>query len=335
LAGRDVESGSTAGWDGPVISVRAVGFPAGFSFRAVAVAWRLGMAVVRCWARMRSNVPDVLLAMGSYASVGPVLAARTLGVPVVLHEANAVPGRAIAFLSRFARAVAVGFKEAGPFLRNPRVVVTGFPVRTDLESHFGDDVLRPGMFTVLVMGGSQGAHRLNEIVPQALIRLNEERIPLQVIHLAGAKDAEMVRSVYEKAGVPTLVFDFLKEMGKAYHAASVAIARAGAATCAELSACGVPALFVPLPHVSHDHQTANARAMAATGGADMVDEKEFSVKWVAEYVEGLYRDPEKLDRMKKQIKSAVMPGAAEKIADLVESVVRGRGSDWRKTVCTT
>ena len=170
LAGRDVESGSTAGWDGSVIFVRSAGFPSGFSFRALAVACRLAVAFFQCRSRMKSNRPDVLLAMGSYASVGPVLAARTLGVPVVLHEANAIPGRAIVFLSRFAEAVALAFKEATPYLKHQRVVVTGFPVRSDLAAgRFDDSVLKPGVFTVLVMGGSQGARRLNEIAPQALI----------------------------------------------------------------------------------------------------------------------------------------------------------------------
>lgn len=323
LAGRDVEGGSLAGWSGPVVSIRAAGFPSGLSFRAVAVAWRLFVAFLQCRARMKTNPPDVLLAMGSYASVGPVLAARTLGVPVVLHEANAVPGRAIAFLSRFAVAVAVVFKEASAYLRHSRVVVTGFPVRTDLDTRFEDGVLKPGLFTVLVMGGSQGAHRLNEIAPPALIRAHGKGVPLQVIHLAGRHDADAVRSVYEKAGVPAAVFDFLKEMGKAYHAANLAIARAGAASCTELSVCGVPALLVPLPHVSRDHQMANARAMAATGGVDVVKDGDLSVEGLSEYVEKAHRDPQKLAAMKAKIRSAAGSGAADRIADLVESVARG------------
>jgi len=323
LAGRDVESGSTSGWDGPVISVKAAGFPSGFSFRAVAVAWRLFVAFLQCRGRMKGSRPDVLLAMGSYASVGPVLAARTLGVPVVLHEANAIPGKAISFLSRFSKAVAVGFKEAAPYLRRSPVVVTGFPVRTDLEGRFEGGVLKPQMFTVLVMGGSQGAHRLNEVVPQALIQAHEKGVPVQVVHLAGRQDAAEVRSRYDKAGVPAVVFDFLKEMGKAYTGAQVAIARAGAATCTELSVVGLPVLFVPLPNVSHDHQTANARAVESAGGADVVDERNLSVEWLAEYVEKLYRDPARLGAMRQKMKAAAGAGAAERIADLLESVVRG------------
>ena len=334
LAGRDVESGSTAGWDGPVISVRAAGFPSGFSFRAVTVAWRLFVAFLQCRRRMKAGRPDILLAMGSYASVGPVLAARTLGVPVVLHEANAIPGRAISFLSCFAQAVAVAFKEAAPHLRHSRVVVTGFPVRTDLEARSEDGALKPGMFTllhqapgsftVLVMGGSQGAHCLNEMVPPALIRMHGKGIPVQVIHLAGRHDAPDVRNRYEKAGVPAVVFEFLKEMGNAYQAAQVAIARAGAATCTELSVVGLPALLVPLPNVSHDHQTANARAVESGGGADVVDEKNVSVEWLAEYVEKLYRDPARLDAMRQKMKSSAGSGAADRIADLIESIVQSR-----------
>ena len=115
LAGRDVEACSVADWPGATVHIRASGFPSGLSLRSVASVWRMAAAVATAWRRLRETQPDVLLCMGSYASVGPCLAARMLGIPVVLHEANAVPGRAISLLVRFASRVAVGFDEARPW----------------------------------------------------------------------------------------------------------------------------------------------------------------------------------------------------------------------------
>lgn len=328
LAGGDVENTSIKNWDGAVVSVRARGFPAGFSFRSVAVVARLFAVFLQCRKRMKENPPDVLLAMGSYASVGPVLAARNLGVPVVLHEANAIPGRAISLLSRFAAAVALAFEAARQHLRHPKIVFTGFPVRQDLskgsygQARFEEGVLQPGIFTVLVMGGSQGAHRLNEIASSALSRLYERGIPVQIVHLTGRKDEPVIRQIYEKAGIHHLVFDFLKDMGKAYNCADLAVARSGAATCAEISACTVPALFVPLPSAPRDHQMANARTLGKSGGVDVVAEKNLTVEWLAAYIEECYRNPEKLDRMRDALKTVAVPDAAEKLAELVEDTWR-------------
>lgn len=318
LAGRDVEDVSLNGWDGPTVSVKAAGFRKGSSFHSAFVVLGLFSAFLECRKRMKLSRPDVLLAMGSYASIGPVLAGRTLGVPVVLHEANAIPGRAISALARFASTVALAFGSAAQYLRHPKIVVTGLPVRADLQSRFENETLQSGVFTVLVMGGSQGAHTLNETASAALSHLHGQGIPVQVVHLAGRDDSEMVRQTYEKAGITHLVFDFLKDVGKAYNSADLAIARAGAATCAEISACVLPSLLVPLPSAVRDHQTANARTLEAAGCADVMKEKDLSVKWLSDYIDSCRRNPEKLDKMRIALKTIAVPDAAEKLADLVE-----------------
>jgi UDP-N-acetylglucosamine--N-acetylmuramyl-(pentapeptide) pyrophosphoryl-undecaprenol N-acetylglucosamine transferase len=326
LAGARPEQTSLAGWPGPAEQVRGGGFDAGFSLSNVIAAARLFAGIFACRRRLRRRRPDVLLAMGSYASVGPVVAARTLRIPVVLHEANAVPGRAVAVLSRCAAAVAVAFDSAAQHLPRAATVRTGFPVRQNLADRFENGVLTPGTFTVLVMGGSQGARRLNEIAPRALCRLHGSSPPFQVVHLAGDRDAESVRSAYAAAGVPHAVFPFLKEIGKAYNAADMAISRAGAASCAELAACGVPCLLVPFPSAARDHQTANAREMARTGGADVIAQKDLTVAWLADYAEHCLTHPEKLAAMRRALKAVAVPDATAKLADLVERVGRGRQS---------
>jgi UDP-N-acetylglucosamine--N-acetylmuramyl-(pentapeptide) pyrophosphoryl-undecaprenol N-acetylglucosamine transferase len=258
--------------------------------------------------------------MGSYASVGPVLAAHNLGIPVVLHEANAVPGRAISFLCRFADTVAVSFESTTAHIRHAGIVVTGFPLRPFVSAGPGGAGKDSKFFDVLVMGGSQGAHRLNEIVPLALCQLHAKGLKVRVTHLTGRNDEAAVQSAYEQAGIPHQVCDFLENINEAYGSADLAITRAGAATCAELAAFRLPALLVPLPSARRDHQTANARAMAEGGGVDLVPEKDLTVEWLAGYVENCMRDPEKLDRMKAVLQNRVIADAAERLADLVEGL---------------
>ncbi len=325
LAGRDVEEVSTGGWKGRVERVKASGFSSGFSLSSAWIALGLIRACFVCWQRMKREKPDVVLAMGGYASVGPVLAAYRLKVPVVVHESNAVMGKAVSFLSRYASVVAFGFDSVMDSSCCAAAVVTGFPVRTDLNSHFEDGLLDPGVFTVLVMGGSQGARKLDKVVSGALCLARKKGVEVQVVHLARPENEKEVKDRYREAGVRHLVFGFLKEIGSAYNAADLAIARAGAATCAELSVCGVPALLIPLPSARRDHQTANARALEKNGGVNVLEEKNLSEEWLADYIQECARNPEKLAIMKRALAANAVPDAAAKIADLVLNVaLRGK-----------
>jgi UDP-N-acetylglucosamine--N-acetylmuramyl-(pentapeptide) pyrophosphoryl-undecaprenol N-acetylglucosamine transferase len=317
LSGRDVESSSVSGWGGLVEHIRAAGFPSGVSIQSAFSAFRLCGAVVSATVRMARRRPDVLLAMGSYASVGPALAARILGVPVVLHEANAIPGRAIALLARFAKAVGITFAEAEKLLRCRRIVCTGLPVRSDFDRGCVSGERLPDLFTVLVMGGSQGAHRLNEVAAEAMRLLAQSGDPVQVIHLSGAADEGWLREGYERAGVPHRVHAFLKEMGMAYHACQLAVCRSGAASCMELALCGVPSLLVPLPSSMRGHQIANARAMERAGGADVILQEDLTAAGLADYIRNVRRSPAALESKRKTLRSVAVPDAAERLADVV------------------
>jgi UDP-N-acetylglucosamine--N-acetylmuramyl-(pentapeptide) pyrophosphoryl-undecaprenol N-acetylglucosamine transferase len=321
LGGRDVENLSVLGWQGKVITVKAEGFPPAVSLRWFTIAIKLLRSIATCRGLMKQNRPDVVLAMGSYASVGPVWAAHSLGIPVVLHEANAVPGRAVSLLSRWASVVAVAFEPAAHYFRHRKVVVTGLPVREVVKTRLRDG-LEDGRFTVLVMGGSQGAHKLNEIASAAISRVHRSSVAIQVVHLTGPRDESWVRGIYAEKGVTAVVFGFLKEMGEAYNVADLAIARSGAASCVELAAYGVPALFVPLPLARRDHQTANAKVFVEAGAAEMVAEKDLSAERLAEYVNACMTNRVKLDKMKTSTKNAFVADAAEKLADLVVGQAR-------------
>ncbi|MDI6775183.1 MAG: UDP-N-acetylglucosamine--N-acetylmuramyl-(pentapeptide) pyrophosphoryl-undecaprenol N-acetylglucosamine transferase [Verrucomicrobiota bacterium] len=317
VGGRTVEDRSVSDWRGSIVRVTATGFQ-GFSWRSVAAAWFLTSAFRMCCGIMKRDPPDALLAMGGYASVGPVCAARSLGIPVVLHEANAIPGRAISFLARFSASVAISFEATRLYLKHPSVTLTGYPVRETLPAERFGAPLQAGVFTVLAMGGSQGAHRLNEVVPSALSIVKRRGAPVQAVHLTGQRDEAAVREVYAREGIPHVVQGFMAEMGRAYASADLAVTRAGAGTCAELAVCGVPALLVPLPTSRRGHQLTNARSLAATGGADAREQKDLTPEWLADHVAALQRNRRRLAAMRVALGKLDARGAAERIADLVE-----------------
>jgi len=318
LAGKGVEQVSVAAWDGPVSYVRAEGLPGGFSLHSAVAGLRLLLAAFACRRIMCGQRPDVLLAMGSFASFGPVMAARSLRVPVVLHEANAVPGRAVSFLARFAHTVALTFAAVGEALPGVRTMVTGLPVRADSGVRLDAQSVSPGLFTVLVMGGSQGSERVNEVACEAICRLHGSGIPLQVIHLAGAREEKAVRAQYARAGVPGATFGFLEDMARAYAAADLAVSRAGAGSCIELCMFGVPALLVPLPSATRDHQAANARELVNAGAAEMCVQTELSTDWLATYIDRCRLDEGKRTAMRRAMKRFAVDDAAVRLADLVE-----------------
>lgn len=326
LTGRDTEQPAMKDWDGPVVLIPARGFPSGISFEAVLTTGKLALAVWQCRRIMRLDLPDVLLAMGAYASVGPCGAARLLGVPVVLHEANVVPGRAVRLFARSAAAVAVGFEETRYHLPKANLVVVGVPLRDELTQAARLLAPRasagPEPFRILVVGGSMGAHRLNEVAPLALARLKREGLEFAATHLTGRDDEAAVRAAYGETGVSAEVIAFTKYMAPLYHGADLAICRAGASTCAELAFFGVPALFVPYPHAAKDHQTANAHALEKRGTADMVAEADLTPEWLAAYLAQNLRHPERLARLREAARKEGVQDGTQALATLVEQCAR-------------
>jgi len=323
MTGRETEQAALKDWDGPVVQVPAQGFPSGVSFKSFQTVWKLIRAVWQCLAAMRRDRPDVLLAMGSYASVGPCAAARLLGVPIVLHEANVIPGRAVRLFSRTAVAVGAGFEETRFHLRKANLQVVGIPLRAELTEAAKGLPPRAAVvytpFHLLVVGGSLGAHRLNEVVAAALAQIQQTDLTITVTHLTGAKDEEAVREAYTTAGVQAEVIAFTKYLAPLYHAADLAICRAGASTCAELAFFGVPALFVPYPSAAMDHQTANAHALEKRGTADLVAESALTPEWLEAYLAETVRNPERLARLREAAPREGVQDGTVALATLVEA----------------
>ena len=316
-SGRAIESSVMKSWDGPVFSTGARQLSPKNAFHILG-------SILRCRREMKRTRPDALLAMGSYSSLPPVLAARSCGVPVYLHEANTVPGKAVEFLARFARAVAISFSMTSRYLADVKTVLTGLPVRATIAAGTRFDFIPANAFVVFVTGGSQGAHAVNELLKSAILMLKTEldkrppARPLYVIHQTGAADESSVQAAYAAASLPARVHAFEQQMADAFASADVVVARAGASTCFELAACGKPALLIPLPTAMRDHQHYNADSFAATGAADEGIQSELSARQVCRYLLEKYDHPEHLRRMAAKMRALAISDAAAKVADMVE-----------------
>lgn len=319
MSGRDVESSVLKSWDGAVFATGA---------RQLSLRNAFGnlCAVLRCRKEMRRAKPDALLAMGSYSSLPPVLAAAGCKVPVVLHEANTVPGRAVDMLSNLAKAVAVSFAETARYFPEKETVLTGLPVRTDIAGQPRFEEVPEDAFCVFVTGGSQGAHRVNELASKALVLLNRELTGLgrrlYIIHQTGVNDAEWVAQAYSAAGVPARVNAFEYEMGRAMATADVVVARAGASTCFELALTGSPAFLIPLPSAMRNHQHYNAAAFASRLAAAEGSQNELTPGALSKWLFHKAVHKESLAEMARCMKSISMPDAAGRVADLVERIAR-------------
>jgi UDP-N-acetylglucosamine--N-acetylmuramyl-(pentapeptide) pyrophosphoryl-undecaprenol N-acetylglucosamine transferase len=322
IGGKRIEASTRQAWTGPVVVVPAEGLSA-HPVRLPRSLLVLARVYRQCLREFERNRPDALLAMGSYSSVGPVLAARRLRIPVVLHEANVIPGRAIECLSRFAAVVAISFEETRGYLRHPHLELTGIPLRCELAAA-AQTMAAPPVFTVLVMGGSQGAQRLNQTVPAAVARLAHAGQTVRVIHLAGERDRATVASAYGTSGIAGVVHGFLADMASAYRESSVAICRSGAASCAELALFGIPAILVPYPEAARNHQRANALALQSAQAALLLDQAELTPERLGDALLSLAADPARRAAMRQAALARALPGADRNLAVLVERAAASR-----------
>ena len=296
--------------------------------RSLVKLWRAWRTAKR---ELRAFRPDALLAMGSYTSIAPVLAARSLRVPVVLHEANAVPGSAVARLARFATTICTCFPDmAGFFPKGAHLADTGLPLRAGFAKGVGGSKTDPSTFSLLVMGGSQGAQAVNRAVVEALRRLQRAEGPVppfRVVHIAGKRNEEEVRRLYEDAGldphrIAVEVVGFEHDMARRYAEANLCISRAGASSCFELALTGLPALFIPLPGLARDHQSRNAESLVARGAGLVFTQGAFQPEDLAQMLARLSVSPERLSELRENLLAAARPDAAARVADAVEAAAR-------------
>ncbi|HSP95652.1 MAG TPA: undecaprenyldiphospho-muramoylpentapeptide beta-N-acetylglucosaminyltransferase [Candidatus Dormibacteraeota bacterium] len=264
---------------------------------------------------------DVVLGVGGYASFPLVAAAWLRRVPAVLLEQNAHPGLANRALGHLARRVCTTFAAANAYFPAGKVVVTGNPVRAfappPAAPHHG--------FTLLVFGGSQGAHRLNLAMADAAAALFAAIPDLRVVHQTGAADREAIAARYAGLGVAAEALAFIDDMGAAYHRADLVVCRSGATTVAELTVLGKPAILVPYPFAADDHQRANAAVVAEQGAGVLLLDAECTGERLAAAVIELARDRAHLKAMGEAAQRLGVPDAAARVVATCREVVAGGG----------
>lgn len=268
--------------------------------------------------------PDVVVGFGGYASFPVCIFGALLGKRLFIHEQNYSAGLANKVLSNFARVVAVSYKETTEFFKGKAVFV-GNPIRKgllddDKEKAINSFGLSIDKFTILVMGGSQGSHRINMLICELLGLLNDdEKKKIQIIHIAGERDFEMVSHRYNENGVEAKVFDFVDTIGLAYNSADLVISRAGATAIFEIAALGLPSILIPYRYAA-GHQYHNAAAIERQGGAITLDELKLTAAILKEKIFELKNNPARLNAISECARRFSAPDAAKRLADYILEV---------------
>ncbi len=306
-----------------VRSLPATRLTGGLAAKLIGGMQLLQGVLAAAWHLRRDRV-ELLIGFGGYPSVAPVLAAKLTRVPVVLHEQNAVLGRANARLARYATLIATSFPEVAGLGGRPKRL-TGNPVRAEAVAARGAPFLPPeddGPFNLLVFGGSQGASVFSETVPAACASLPVGlRQRLRVTQQARPDDVAATQAAYAEIGLTAEVSTFFNDLPERMAASHVIIARAGASTIAEVLAIGRPAVLVPYPHAMDDHQTVNARAVDEAGAAWLMPQSAFTAEALARRLETLLTLPQCSAKVAARAFSLGRPDAAAYLADAAESVL--------------
>lgn len=271
---------------------------------------------------LQKIMPDIVVGFGGYGSFPITFAAALQGYPTLIHEQNVLPGKANKVLAIFARKVAVSFEAAVRNFHSAKVVLTGCPCRklerpVDRAATIREFGLREDLPTLLVLGGSQGSRAINHNFILAAEEL-KNKIPFQVIHMAGQQDVQSCQQRYLQLGITAAVFAFGDDMAKVYNAADLVISRAGAMTITEIASLNLPAILIPYPYAG-GHQKQNALILSQTGASRMIEEKDLSPQILSEAI--LEHLDLKMSRedIRRKYSGVLQVNARESLAELIES----------------
>ncbi|MCP1212609.1 undecaprenyldiphospho-muramoylpentapeptide beta-N-acetylglucosaminyltransferase [Acetobacter okinawensis] len=304
---------------------------AGVAGRGPIRALRAGITLLgSAWkarAILRTIQPDAVVGFGGYPSIPPLLGARLLGrkhPALIIHEGNAVLGKANAVLSRFTDVIATSFPTVAKLPMGARTVLTGMPVRPAIAALAGEPWSAPAQdISLLVWGGSLGARIFSQVVPAAISRLPAElRARINLTQQARADDVDAVRQAYADMGVKARVEPFLNDVPALLHAAHLVIGRAGGSSVAEITTAGRPCVLVPLPIAASDEQTENARAVTDAGAGWMIRQPDFTAPALATRLQDLFTTPDDLARAAAAAATLARPDAALRLADIVEECLQ-------------
>ena len=334
ISNKDVDQQIAAGCpDLQTLSLPAVACQNGELFGFAAGCWNSWKVCVRFF---RQRKPQAVLAMGGFTSAPPVLAAKFFGSAVCLHEANSIPGRANRWLAPMADRVFVGFRKASRSLLHQSVWVTGTPVRSEFSPldpaacrmSLGLEANRP---VLLIVGGSQGASAINDLLVRALPGLVKRAPDLQFVHLTGGADHAKVSAAYRAYQRRSVVLPFLTEMELALGAATLAVSRAGASSLSEFASMQLPSILVPYPAAADNHQFYNARTFAEAGAAHLLDQQAATPEILTDLILGLVQNHNNCDAMKAALARCHFPNAAQTIAQSMLDLILERScanSNW-------
>lgn len=275
---------------------------------------RLPVSLWQALRIVRDFKPKLVLGVGGYVTGPVVLAARIMGITTCIHEQNSIPGIANRMLGKIVDQVYLSIPGSEGFFPTGKTVLTGNPVRAELLEEAVRQKEQTAGKNVLVLGGSQGAHRVNSLMVEAFAsNLSGEQI--MVRHQTGSSDEEWIRKAYAEAGVTAQVSSFISDMAAAYRDADLVVSRAGATTLAELAVLGKPAILIPYPYAADDHQTTNAAFLAQGGAALMFQERELDGAKLRGEILGLLHDAARLREMGERMKQFAHPEATAAIVD--------------------
>ncbi len=324
---RGIEARVLRGERFPLKTIQASPIKGKSLWKKLKAIWSTPKAVLEALSILREFRPDLVVGVGGYAS-GPVLAAASvLGMKRVIHEQNVVPGMTNRILRWVSHKIFVSFEETVGFFPKGKTVVTGNPVRREILNSLlgeknGGRTEGGDRFTILIFGGSAGAHRINEAMIKALDALEEIKTSVRFIHQTGSADLEVVSKAYREKGFKAMVRPFFEDIGVSYRLADLVVCRAGAGTVSELSICGKTVIFIPYPYAAHNHQFLNARRLVQAGAARMIGEEELSGPALARTILHLYRHPDERTGMGEAIRKFAKPRAAQEIVDHCYALIR-------------
>ena len=271
--------------------------------------------------------PAIVVGMGGAASGPLLLTASFLKIPTLIHEGNILPGLTTKILSRFVGEIALGFAETKKYLSGKSLVVTGNPLRQEILERKREEALKnlnfsPDYFTVLILGGSSGAHSINLTAVVALDDLQKEEERLQIIHLSGEDDYQRVKRIYAQSRIKALVFPFTEKIEDFYAVADLVVARAGAITISEITSRGLPVILVPYPYAKKEHQEINAQYLVKKNAAILIRDEELSGPRLAREILSLLKGKKRLIAMGENSRILAKPRAAEKVAERILKLIK-------------
>lgn len=325
---RQIDKDTLIHYDFELASIECMGLKGMGMTRRIRSVLQLPAAVFEARKIIRAFKPDLAFGVGGYVTGPVLLAARTAGCPVCIHEQNSVPGLANKILARIADRIFLSIPCRYPFAQE-KTVMTGNPVRRDIILAGAEKKpVTPGEMTVLVLGGSQGAHGVNRLVVEAAARIKSlAGIDIKWIHQTGKKDMNEVKSRYQDSGIQATVSDFFQDMTAVYRQADFVISRAGATTLAELSVLGLPALLIPYPFAADNHQQTNALYYERGGGVVTFSEDALTGEQLAGEISQLLSNPDRLREMAVNMKKMGRPEATESIIEKCLELVKISAAD--------